>query len=89
MKEQKGGRLSYDGKRDYVSTKKKQDGDRAKGFSTARHWVQDRPNCWLSVCCEFGYSLCGGVFSPDGGRELGRSLLKAGVRTVRDAKVGK
>ena len=88
IKAQKGGRLSYDGKRDYVSTKKGHDGYIAKGFSTARGWVQDRPNCWLSVCCEFGYSLCGGVYSQDGGRELGHSLLKAAVRTVREAVSG-
>ena len=84
---QKGGRLSYDGKRDYVSTKEKHDGDIADGFSTARHWVQDRPNCWLSVCCEFGYSLCGGVYSQDGGRELGHSLLKAAVRTLKGERL--
>ena len=77
IKAQKGGRLSYDGKMDCVSSKKRHDGDIAKGLSTARLWVQDRPNCWLSVCGEFGYSLCGGVYSQDGGRELGRNLLKA------------
>ena len=80
---QKGGMLSYDGKKDYVSTKMMYDTDIAKGLSTARHWVQDRPNCWLSVCCEFGYSLCGGVFTPDGGRELGRNIIRSAVRKAR------
>ena len=56
---------------------------RKAGRMTSRQWVEAQPNCWMSVCCEFGYSLCGGVYSQDGGRELGHSLLKAAARTVK------
>ena len=80
---QKGGRLSYDGKKDYATSKKNHDENIAKGVSTARNWVQGLTNCWLSVCCEFGYSLCGGMYSQDGGRELGHNVLRAAVRTAR------
>ena len=41
------------------------------------------------VCCEFGYSLCGGVFTQDGGRELGRGLLKAASRTCAQTSAAK
>ena len=84
---QKGGELVYDGANDIfrgAKGKVKHDDDIAKGLSTSRNWVQDLPNCLISICCEFGYSLCGGVFTRDGGRGLGRSLLKAAARTVRN-----
>ena len=85
---QKGGALVYDGAFDLVRSaaenKKKHYGDIAKGLSTSRGWVEELPNCFVSICCEFGYSLCGGVFTPDGGRGLGRSLLKAASRTMRE-----
>ncbi len=85
---QKGGALVYDGAFDIVKSaaenKKKHYGDIAKGLSTSRGWVEELPNCFVSICCEFGYSLCGGVFTPDGGRGLGRSLLKAASRTMRE-----
>ena len=83
---QKGGALAYDGKRDSLKGakgRKEYEANKKKGLMTSRQWVQDLPNCWMSICGEFGYSLCGGVFSLEAGRELGRNMLKAGVRTVR------
>lgn len=85
---QKGGLLTYDGACDIVKgaakNKEKHDADLAKGLSTSRNWVDDLPNCFVGICCEFGYSLCGGVFTREGGRGLGQSLLKAASRTVRN-----
>jgi len=46
-------------------------------------WVRTLPNAWHATCCEFGYSLCGGVNSREGMRELGESLFKAAVRTAQ------
>lgn len=84
--EQKGKTLVYDGKYDAIGPKPKK--KTAASVQTrkarpqrARTWVDSLPNCWLSVCGEFGYSLCGGVFSQDAGRELGRGLLKSVSRT--------
>ncbi len=85
----KGCALAYDGKNDipvgtgHAATMER---DRLAGLVSSRQWVEAQPNCWASICCEFGYSLCNGVYSQDGGRELGHGLLKAGVRTVREAK---
>lgn len=90
----KGGRLVYDGKND-IKVKADRDAAAARAWdfcepkiSTSRRWVGALPNCWASICCEFGYSLCGGVYSQDGGRELGRNLLKAVGRTVEKACAG-
>ena len=85
----KGGALVYDGTHDIPANKghavtlKKA---RKAGLMNSRHWVESLPNCYLATCCEFGYSLCGGVFSQDGGRELGRNMLKALVRTAQSAE---
>ena len=54
---------------------------RLKGLMGSRGWAASLPNCFLSTCCEFGYSLCGGVYSVPAARELGHSLLKAASRT--------
>ena len=82
--EQKGKALVYDGKYDDGGSKR-QNARLAKarktGLQNSRGWVEGLSNCWFSICCEFGYSLCGGVFTQDGGRELGRGLLKAASRT--------
>ena len=40
-------------------------------------------NAYLATCCEFGYSLCGGVNSREAMRELGANLFKAVVRTAK------
>lgn len=40
------------------------------------------PNCFLSFCMEYGYGLCGGIYSRETARELGRNTLKAIVRSV-------
>ena len=86
--EQKGKALVYDGKYDDGGSKR-QNARLAKarktGLQNSRGWVEGLPNCWFSICCEFGYSLCGGVFTQDGGRELGRGLLKAASRTCSQA----
>ena len=80
--------LVYDGKYDDGGSKR-QNARLAKarktGLQNSRGWVEGLPNCWFSICCEFGYSLCGGVFTQDGGRELGRGLLKAASRTCSQA----
>ncbi len=83
---QKGGTLVYDGKYDifagkgYAVTMEKQ---WAAGFMSSDPWVRTLPNCYLATCCEFGYSLCGGVYSFPAARELGRNMLKALVRTAQ------
>ena len=86
--EQKGKALVYDGKYDDGGSKR-QNARLAKarktGLQNSRGWVEGLSNCWFSICCEFGYSLCGGVFTQDGGRELGRGLLKAASRTCSQA----
>ncbi len=79
---QKNAMLKYDGKFDKVDSEKTY-ADAVKNRSlNSRQYVGSLSNCWLSVCCEFGYSLCDGVYSPDGGRKLGHGLLKAISSTV-------
>lgn len=80
---QTGGRLRYDGTYDILAHKgywnvMKKAWDAGNLSSDA--WVRTLPNAWLATCCEFGYSLCGGVNSREGMRELGESLFKAAVR---------
>ena len=84
---QKGGALAYDAKHDNLKGargRKEYEANKKKGLMTSRQWVQDLPNCWMSICGEFGYSRCSGIFSLAAGRELGRNMLKAGVRTVQE-----
>ena len=45
-------------------------------------WFSRLPNCWSSFCMEFGYGLCGGIFTRERGRDLGRRCMRAAVRTV-------
>lgn len=83
---QKGGALVYDGKYDihagkgYSVVMEKQ---WARGYMSSDPWVRTLSNCHLATCCEFGYSLCGGVYTLPAAHELGRNMLKALVRTVR------
>jgi len=51
----------------------------------SNRWFSKLPNCYLSFCLENGYGLCGGVYSREAARELGRNALKAIVRSVRQA----
>ncbi len=85
---QKGGALVYDGTFD-IPAGKGHDATlqkaRLKGLMGSRGWAASLPNCYLSTCCEFGYSLCGGVYSVPAARELGHSLLKAAQRTAAEA----
>ncbi len=83
---QRGGTLVYDGAFDVpagVGHDLNLAKDRERGLVGARAWAQTQPGCFLATTCEFGYSLCGGVFSYEAGRELGHSLLKAVARTMR------
>ena len=83
----KDGALVYHGRHDIKIGKgyaAKLEKARKEGFSTSRQWVASLTNCWVSICCEFGYSLCGGVYTQDGGRELGRNMLKALSTTVSE-----
>ena len=63
---QRGGALVYDGKYDifggtgYAKVIEKQ---WAAGFMSSDAWARTLPNCHFATCCEFGYSLCGGVYS--------------------------
>lgn len=41
------------------------------------------PNCRAAFCMEYGYGLCGGLFTRAAARELGRNTFKAIVRTLR------
>ena len=82
---QKDAKLKYAGKFDKAAPEKEYDDAMKKGALNSRQYVGGLSNCWMSVCCEFGYSLCGGVFSEDGGRELGAGMVKAAVRAMRDA----
>ena len=84
---QRGGRLVYDGRYDiqarqgYWNVMKK---NWDAGFLSSDPWVRTLPNAYLATCCEFGYSLCGGVNSVPAMRELGANMLKAAVRTARE-----
>ena len=85
---QKGGALVYDGKYEvfatdgYYATMEKQ---WAAGYLSSDAWARTLPNCYMATCCEFGYSLCGGVYSFPAARELGHSLMKAVARTAQGA----
>lgn len=81
----KNGALVYHGKYDIkpnVGHAAVMERDRKRGRMSFRQWTRVRPECLMSICCEFGYSLCGGVYSREGARELGENLLKALSRTV-------
>ena len=52
------------------------------GNLNATRWFGGLPNAWCSFCLEFGYGLCGGVYSPEGAREIGRSIVRAWARTI-------
>ena len=45
-------------------------------------WFSRLPNCWCAFCMEYGYGLCGGVFTRERGRDLGRRCMRATVRTA-------
>ena len=45
-------------------------------------WFNRLPNCWCAFCIEYGYGLCGGVFTRERGRDLGRRCMRATIRTV-------
>lgn len=45
-------------------------------------WCDSLPNTWCSFCMEFGYGLCGGVFTRERGRDLGRRCMRAAVRAT-------
>ena len=86
---QKGGALVYDGKYDIFAGKGyaiQMEKQWAAGFMSSDPWVRTLPNCYLATCCEFGYSLCGGVYSFPAARELGRNMLKALVHTAQSAE---
>jgi hypothetical protein len=85
---QKGGALAYAMKRDSTSSRKSHYSMISRGLMTSRGWVGALPNCWMSVCGEFGYSRSGGAFSRSAGRELGGSLLRAAVHTVEGQTQG-
>lgn len=83
---QRGGALKYDGTYDLKPghgywAKMKETWD--SGVLSSDEWVRRLPNTALSTCCEFGYSLCGGVNSREAMRELGSNMFKAVVRAVR------
>ena len=84
---QRGGRLVYDGRYDiqarqgYWNVMKK---NWDAGYLSSDPWVRTLPNAYLATCCEFGYSLCGGVNSVPAMRELGGNMFKAAVRTARE-----
>lgn len=85
---QRGGALAYDGSFDIHAGEgydKQCAEDLAHGLMSARDWAQTLPGCFLATTCEFGYSLCGGVFSFAAARELGRNLLRAVQRTATEA----
>lgn len=86
MAAQRGGTLKYDGTYDLKPghgywAKMKETWD--SGILSADEWVRRLPNTKLSTCCEFGYSLCGGVNSREAMQELGANMFKAAVRAVK------
>lgn len=83
---QRGGALRYSGKFDLKPghvywNKMKRAWD--SGVLSADEWVRTLPNTVLSTCCEFGYSLCGGVNTREAMQELGANMFKAVVRSVK------
>ena len=84
---QRGGALVYDGSFDIPAGEgydRQIAADCARGLMASRAWALSLPQCHLATTCEFGYSLCGGVYSPDAARELGRNLLRALQRTAAE-----
>ncbi len=79
---QKNGMLKYGGKFDKAGSEKEYAEAVKKQSLNSRQYVGALSNCWMSVCCEFGYSLCDGVYTPQGARELGANMLKAAVQTA-------
>ena len=82
---QAGGKLRYDGSYDIHANKGYWNVMKAawdSGLLGSDPWVRTLPNAKLATCCEFGYSLCGGVNSREAMRELGANLLKAAVKAV-------
>lgn len=53
-----------------------------KGLRMSNHWAELEPNCVNAFCLEVGYGLCGGVYSEEGAREIGRDVLKALVSAL-------
>ncbi len=87
---QKNGKLKYDGSFDIpagVGHSKVTVEAFKKGYSGSRYWVSTLSNCYLATCAEFGYSLCGGVNSVEGMRELGSNMMKAAIRTASSCTV--
>ena len=85
---QRGGALVYDGSFDIPAGEghnRQIAADCARGLMASRAWALSLPQCHLATTCEFGYSLCGGVYSPDAARELGRNLLRALQRTAAES----
>ena len=79
---QKNASLKYGGKFDKKGSAKEYTAAVKKRSLNSRQYVGSLSNCWMSVCCEFGYSLSGGVYTQQGARELGANMLKAAVQTA-------
>ena len=78
-----GGPLAYDPKWDIPGGVGYNQYERMGTSSCA--WFSRLPNCWCSFCIEYGYGLCGGVFTRERGHDLGRRCMRAAVRTVASA----
>lgn len=83
---QKGCALAYDGAFDIHAGEgydRQCAEERRRGLVSARDWATTVPGCFLATTIEFGYSLCDGVYTADGAREMGRNILRAVWRTTR------
>ena len=54
-----------------------------QGLLSSRRYFERLSNAYVSFCMEFGYGLCGGVFSHEAAVELGGNVLKAQVSSIR------
>ena len=52
-------------------------------YPSSTRWCVTLPNLYCGFCMEFGYGLCGGVFSREKARALGRQTLQAIVESLK------
>lgn len=57
-------------------------------YPSSTRWCVTLPNLYCGFCMEFGYGRCGGVFSREKARELGRQTLQAVVLSLKDDGCG-
>lgn len=52
-------------------------------YPSSTRWCVTLPNLYCGFCMEYGYGLCGGVFSREKARTLGRQTFQAIMESMR------